>query len=309
MGSLARTNKYLVTRSGRVVGSRVVPAVTLLGPLLGGLLLGAAGVAAGVALDMPAVSVLAALIGLALFASGTIAAWVFLLDGGKGVARAAELWLAGDTPGVELCQRPLARVFRADVRMRAFHTLGLIAEANGDFAEAEDLFRRAYDAVPAMAAQRWKRHAQCLMMAHSAIALVAIGRLDEADQRARAASALYPPVAGGGLLDALGDDTAFGALGIAAALRDLEPGRDPRALVALSSAVVLAARGNARDALELVNRERFCLDAGLLPREKALLANVEARSRGLLPGGAMRSPGQASPSPDRWAQRVLPGQA
>jgi hypothetical protein len=191
--------------------------------------------------------------------------------------------------------------------MRAFYTLGLIAEANADFAEAEELFRLAYDSVPAMAAQKWKRRGQCLMLSHSAIALVALGRLGEADLRVRTASALFPPVAVGGLFDALGDDTAFGAVGVATALRDLEPGRDPRALLTLASAVVLAARGMAREAIELVDRERHVVEAGLLPREKALLANVESRSRGLLAGGAMRAPGQPlAAEVSGWAERVLP---
>jgi hypothetical protein len=151
------------------------------------------------------------------------------------------------------------------------------------------------------------------MLSHAAIGLVAIGRLGEADACVRAASALFPPVHAGGILDALGDDTALGHAGVAAALRDLEPGREPRALLTVASAVVLAARGHARDALDLVERERPSLNAGLLPREHALLANIEARSRALLSGGPMRSPGLASRGIEEraaaWAARVLPTHA
>lgn len=307
--ALARTNRYLVTPSGRVLGSRVVPVLVIAGPLLGGVLVGTVGAVVAGVIGSPLVAVIGSVTGLLLFACGVIGPWVFLLGGASDVSRAAQMWLAGDNSGVALCQRPLGRVFRADVRMRAFYTLGLIAEANGDFVEAEDLFRRAYDAVPALAAMKWKRRGQCMMLAHAATALVAMGRLEEADARVRAASALFPPVPTSGFFDALGDDTALGAAGVAAALRDLEPGRDPRVLLTLSSALVLAARGMARDALELVERERRSLETGLLPREKALLANVEARGRGLLGGGPMRSPGLAAPCDEdaasAWAERVL----
>jgi hypothetical protein len=310
---LAAPNRYLVTRSGRFVGSRVPAILALAGPLLGGPLLGVVGVVVGSTLEAPLVAVLAVVLALALFFGGTVAAWVFLLRGGRDVARASQMWLAGDSSGVVLCQWPLGIVFRADVRMRAFYTIGLIAEANGDFPEATDLFRRAYDVVPAVAAQKWKRRGQCMMLSHAAIGLVAIGRLDEADACVRAASSLFLPVQGGGILDALGDDTAFGPAGVTAALRDLEPGREPRVLLTVASAVVLTARGRARDALDLVERERAFLNAGLLPREHALLANIEARSRTLLAGGPMRSPGLASQGVEEraaaWAARVLPTHA
>jgi hypothetical protein len=309
--ALAPINRYLVTASGRHVGSRVLPALTLLGPLLGGPVLGAAVAILGGVLDLTVLSVLGVLGGLALFTGGVIAAWVFLLGGTNDITRGAQMWLAGDAVGpIPLCQKPLGRVFRADVRMRALYTLGLCAEANGDFAEAADLFQRAFAVVPAMAASKWKRRGQCMMLAHRTLALVAQGRLEEADAQVRLASSLFPPLpSGGGVLDALTDDAAFGAMGVSAALRDLEPGRDPRALLSLASVVLMSARGMGRESLELIDRERYFLTAGLLPREQALLAHVEARSRGLLGAGPMRSPGVAA-GPEgagaAWAERVLP---
>jgi hypothetical protein len=309
--ALAPTNRYLVTASGTRLGSRLLPALVLFGPLLGGPALGGALIALAVALDLPILAIVGGLGGLALFLGAVVGAWAFLLSGANDITRGAQMWLAGDAVGpIPLCQKPLGRVFRADVRMRAFYTLGLCAEANGDFAEAADLFHRAWDSVPAMAASRWKRRGQGMMLAHRALALVALCRLDEADAAVRMASALFPPMPSNGLLDALGDDAGFGVVGVSAALRDLEPGRDPRALLTLASVVLLAARGMGRESLELVERERGAMMPGLLPREKALIAHVETRSRGLLGAGPMRSPGVAPGAHDApltaWAERVLP---
>jgi hypothetical protein len=306
-------NRYLVNSSGRFLASRTLPGVLLIGPLVGGPVVGFLGGMIGALVESGVLVALSSLLGAGLFLGGIIGAWVFLLSGSTDVGRAGQLWLAGDNVGpIALCQKALARVFRADVRMRAIYTLGLCAEANGDFAEAEDLFRRAFGSVPAMAAQKWKRRGQCLMLSHCSIALVALGRLDEADAMVRTASALVPPVPAGAL-DALTDDAAFGAIGVSAALRDLEPGREPRVLLTLASAVVLAARGMAREALELVERERYFLSSGLLPRERALLENAEARGRGLLAGGPMRTPGLAARTGDAsastWAERILPTRA
>lgn len=309
--ALVPTNRYLVTASGGRVGSRLLPAALLFGPMFGGPALGAVLVVLGAALDISILAVLGGLVGFGLFVGSAVAAWVFLLGGAKDISRGVEMWLAGDVTGpIPLCQRPLARVFRADVRMRAFYTLGLCAESNGDFAEAADLFLRAWDSVPAMAASRWKRRGQGMMLAHRSLALVALRRIDEADAAVRTASALFPPMPSNGLLDALGDDAGFGVVGVSAALRDLEPGRDPRALLTLATVVLLAARGMGRESLELIERERHLMMPGLLPRERALIEHVEARSRGLLGAGPMRSPGLAASAHDprlsAWAERVLP---
>ena len=308
---LALKNRYLLTPSGRQLGSRLLPALVTLGPIIGGPVIGVVLAGIGALLDVGLIAGLGALLGFALFLGGVVAAWAFLLGGSRANNDASQMWLAGDYVGpIALCQKSLARVFRADVRMRAFYTLGLCAEANGDFLEAADLFQRAFEAVPAMAAQKWKRRGQCMMLSHSAIALVALGRLDEADRAVRMASALFPLLPGGGLVDALSDDAAFGAAGVSAALRDLELGRDHRALLSLATLTVLTARGMAREALELADRERHALTTGLLPREHALLSTIEARSHGLLGGGPMRSPGHAmTPHFDgnsaAWANRIL----
>lgn len=311
MNALAQRNRYLVTRSGRFVGTRAAAAATFFVPLLGAPVVGVIGAVVGSVIGSDALVALSLLLAFVLFFGVVALQWVFLLGGASAVQRASQTVAMGDTRSpIELCHKPLARVFRADVRTRAFFVLGMCAETNGDFAEAADLFDRASRMIPAMAAGKWQRHARVLMLSHRAIALVACRRLDEADLAVRTASQLFPPRPPGAF-DAFTDDAAFGAAGISTALRDLEPGRDPRALLTLASVVVLAARGMGREAVELVDRERYFLNAGLLPRERALVARVESRARGLLAGGPMRSPGMAppavvDPASDAWAERVLP---
>ncbi len=308
---LTLPNRYLVTASGAHVGSRVFATIVILGGLLGSIVFGIAGATIGGLLDLPAVVALS--IGLAsiVFLASVVSQWVFLLTSSGNLTRAAQMYATGDPRGaVPLCHRPLRFVFRADIRTRALYILGLCAEVNGDFAEAADLFDRAQQMVPSMAAGKWQRHGRVLMFSHRAIALVATGQLDEADRLVRVASALFPPRPPGAL-DVLSDDAAFGAMGVSAALRDLEPGRDPRALLTLASITVLAARGMPREAVDLVERERYFLNAGLLPRGRAPGAHVEARVRGQLGGGPLRAAGMAlpqgaDPASEAWAQRILP---
>src|SRR5690606_2193589 len=135
-GNLEHVNRYLVTASGRFVGSRAGPFAVGFGPILLGPLFGLAAGVAAVA-GAPALAVLLGLLGgLSLF-GGLVLAWVLLLRGSGAAARASAAWLAGDVAAaVPLCQSALGTVYRADVRSRALHVLGLTAEANGDFAEA-----------------------------------------------------------------------------------------------------------------------------------------------------------------------------
>jgi hypothetical protein len=90
-----------------------------------------------------------------------------------------------------------------------------------------------------------------------------------------------------------------------AALADMEPGRDPRALLTLASLVLLAARGMSREAIDLAERERVTLARGLLPREQALARGAEAKARRALEAGVHRMPGEVEDAADPWAARVL----
>jgi hypothetical protein len=305
--SLAR-NKYLV-RNGRDVGSRLTVAILSFVPLFGSLLLVPVGLVLVEAVT--AVGVLCCVVGILGFFATTVFMWVALLTGGKNIERATHALRAGDAASaLTLCQVPLARVFRSDIRTRALYVLGLVAESNADFAEAEDLFARANASMPALAAAKYQRYGRVLIHCHRALALVALHRLDEADLSVRQATALFPPPAAPGVLDALTDDAGFGALGVAAALQRLEQGRDPRPLLTLACATVLAARGMAREALELIHRESYSINAGLPPHERALASNVEARAHSSLGGGPMRSAalvaGSVGGGGHPWADRILP---
>ena len=304
-------NRYLTTASGRSLVPRIVPALASFGPILVVPLFGGILFTIAAAMDLGVLAAIVLALSSLSFVIGAGMAWYFILGGMSRNTRAAQALMVGDiNTAVPLAQWPLPRAFRADVRMRSFYILGLAAEQNSDFAEAEECFRAAYGSIPAFGNSRLKRHGQLLMLCHSALALVATGRFAEADNAVRMASALFVPVpGGGGFMDAFTNDAAFGAMGVSGALQNLEPGRDPRALLSLVSALVLVSKGMPREGLELVERERYFLNAGLLPREKALVANIENRARAAFAGGPMRSPGQMVAPADPmsgWAARILP---
>ncbi len=305
----AAGSRYLVTASGVSVGSRVGPAVMLFGGFGLAVAVGVVGVAVGAELESGALVVSSLVVALLAFCATVALQWVAILSGAKGLDRATRQHLAGDSRGVlEACHQPLRFVFRSDLRTRALYLLGLLAESNAHFDEAADLFDRAARMIPALAAFKWQRHARVLMLCHRAVSLVALGRVEEADVAVRQASQLFPerPT---GVFDAIADDTAFGALGVAASLQNLEPGRDPRALLTFACAVVLEARGMPREALELLDRERASLFAGLTSRERALVARLEGRARGRLAGTPLRAAGVAPDAvegaDDAWADDVL----
>lgn len=304
-------NRYLVTPTGAFVGSRVPAALTLAVPLVLAMVLCGGGVVVG-GLGYQGLGVLLGLLGLLVMVVGVTLLWVILLRGSASARRAAEAWLVGDyATAIAAAQAPLRLAFRADVRTKALHVLGLCAEARSDFEEAADLFARSYAMVPAMAPAPRRRHVHVLALSHQAIALVAMGRLDEADHAVRTASAMYPRMNDRTFFDAINEDSAFGSVGMASTLASVEPGRDPRGLLGLSSALVLAARGWPREAFELLQREEGWLQRTLLPRERALVARVEELAHGAMTaGGPMRSaspPSAALSGPDAaWVDRVLP---
>src|SRR5690242_7475577 len=115
MTVLATRNRYLVTTTGRFVGTRALPSLFMLTGFAGGPALAVAGAALGMVLESPAVMIGSGLLGIGGFIATVVALWVFLLGGQRDVAHASKLWLAGDsTTPIPLCQRPLGRVFRAD---------------------------------------------------------------------------------------------------------------------------------------------------------------------------------------------------
>lgn len=302
---------YLVTRSGRSVRTRTVPLLGMLGgmiglPAFGGLLL-----TVGALLEEPLLAVLGVLVGVASFALVTVAMWAALFKG-LSKLRAAQGYLAqGDLLRArEHAQWPLAWVFRADQRTRAFYTLGQCAELAGDFADAAVLFQEAITSAPAFAVAKIRSRLVAHASSHLAFALAAAGRIDEAKVAlTRAHLALRELMGPDGALSALFDDSGWGmgAASLNQTVRDMD-GRDPRVFAVLAGAVLAYRANDPQAALDLVMRETHAAWS-LLPHENALLARVGDASRAALAqGGAMRHQAMAAPEDPRiagWVERAL----
>jgi tetratricopeptide (TPR) repeat protein len=303
-------NRYLVTPSGRFVGTAKTAAWLTFVPGA----LAVASIALGfAAIDKPPLAIAGILLFVLLaFASGGFNLWAVLANR-AGVARAGRMWLAGDfASATALCHRALLCVFRRDVRAKALHVLGLIAEAQGAFEEAADLFARAYEELPNTAGPAQMRRARLLIRAHQALSLVALGRLGEADAALRDAWEQLPlerPNAG---VIASALDRADRALRIEDDPFDLEPDRDPHAVISLARVVVLDAMGLPREAIRISEEQHAPLDRGLLPREKTLLLRVVRRAHVLVAAESGAGPHRVSALADDartndevWAQRVM----
>lgn len=294
-------NPYLRTPRGLVVGSRAPAAMVTFGALFLGPALGAAIGLTGALLDDPDLGPFAVIVGFVVFVLAIVPLLVVIRVHLGNMRRASGALWAGDTRScTHACHGVLQWVFRADLRTKAFHLLGLIAEADGQFAAAADLFDRAHRSIPALSAPSWKHRAEAIILAHLAIALVAIGAVDRADGVVQRASRAFALGAGPtDPLSALIDEPMVGGHSFV----EVEGPRDPRALVTLASALVLAARGRGREAIDLLDRERASLRRGLPPRERGLAAAIERDARALLEPGIMRQPGQLDAEP--WAAQVL----
>lgn len=308
-------NRYLVTASRQFVGSNGRLMLVWIGGTSGIVLLLCLGGALAAALQLHATAGL-----MALSAVAAVLGMVRLLFGNiqraaHEVATAAGAWLAGaDRDAVDRCQSVLKSCFRGDVRTKALHVLGLVAARRGDFTDAVDLEERALRAIPAGATTMWKHRARVLILSHRAVSLVAVGRVMDAAAALREANAAFSQSGCLGTLDTRGmqfESHVFGMTSVNAAVRELEPGRNPGAVLALGNAVVLAARGMNGEAIAIVERERTTLAQYLLPHERALALRVEARCRAALGvamgGGPMRQPAvaPAEGAAVEWAERVL----
>jgi hypothetical protein len=209
------------------------------------------------------------------------------LDAATDALRANDIQSA-----VILSQRALAGPREWYMAVRSFYLLGHCAETNGHFAESDDLFGRAELPPSGEYSRKWHN---CLMLAHRAIALAGLRRLDEAELVIREAEALYPEHEG-----AL--SVVYDAIWAPKAIFAVVEQCDPRVLLALASALVLVMRGRGKEALDVVERHRGAWMSTLFPREKALLANIEAHARRAF-GSPMREPGAVTRHP--WAESIL----
>jgi hypothetical protein len=294
------TNRYLVDASGTDVSNRGLAALYTFGPLGASVI--AAIAAGGVAAISTGAAVLLGLLSALAFVTWPILLLVWLLGGAKDLEAStnAVLWAQGGSP-VPSCQRVLRRVFRADLRSRALHLLGLHAELSGDFAEAADLFARAEASLPAMGAARPRKYARMVMGAHRAFDLIAAGQLQVGHGVLQQVAYEFLSPTQTGAFDSLLDDSAWGmgALSLNDTLMKIEGGRDPRALLSLAWALCHYARGARDDAMRVLVTERPVLDRGLVPREHALARRIYAE----LGDAALAG----TPAEDAWVATVMRG--
>lgn len=165
-------------------------------------------------------------------------------------------------------------------RARAYHQLGRVAEARGDFAHAAEVYERAALALPVRRGLLGMAFAQLapVIGAQRAFCLAAAGRLDEAQR----------------VLDAAHD-------------RDEFPG--VRALAVRAQALLHARRGEHQALVDLASREHVRIKNGLPHRDRALLRVLLGWGRSCA-SGAFRSPPPPGFGEDAelraWIARAVP---
>ena len=301
-------NRYLVGSSGRVVGSRVPAALLTFGGLLGGpVLFVMAGISTETFVnrahrdDVLGGSMLAAL--FLFFATGvTLVVWI--VSSSRRLREAEPLALMGDMAAGDLARYPLPRVFRPDIRIRAFYTLGLLAERRGDFPEAVDLFARARDLRPMVLGTEKARRAMVMVLGHLAFCQAAAGQLTAAGQTLAAVHTMLPRMGAGAALAFLVDDSMWLGPVSTTTMYDVEPRRDARAMVVLAGALLAFKNGHYRACVDAAGPEVAMLRRNLLPDEGALYERVTAESLARLAGGEYRG-GGPSGTGSAWADKAL----
>jgi tetratricopeptide (TPR) repeat protein len=310
-------NRYY-RRGGRVIRSRLFPSLLIFGSLLGlPILLVFLASAFGAVDGLEILAVICGGLALLSFFGAVVAAWALIFVTTAKLDKADFALFQGNRGlAMENAQWVLAWMFRSDKRMRAFYMLALVAEQNGDFAEAAAIFAAAQASTPLMAASHHATRARALITGHLALDHAATGDLAGARfQLQRCHAALSDIGKGGGIFSMLSDDAAFGAAGLNSSLALLEPRRDPRAIAALAGALLAFREGNHYAALDLVTREGTTFAYGLSPQERALLARIERECHlRLAAQDAHRTPARiaesAAPEGDpaeAWADAVFDG--
>jgi hypothetical protein len=301
-------NRYLVGSNGGAVGSRLPAILVTFGGLLGGPFLFVAGGIASETFvnrahrdDVLGGSMLAAL--SVFFATGILLV-VWIVSSSRRLREAEPLALAGDLAAGDLARFPLPRVFRPDVRIRAFYTLGLLAERRGDFPEAADLFARARDLRPMVLGTPQARRAMVMVLGHLSFCQAAAGQLAASGQTLAAVHTMLPRMGPGGAFAFLVDDSMWLGPVSTTTMYDVEPRRDARAMVVLAGALLAYKNGHYRACVDAAGPEVAMLRQNLLPDEGALYERVTAESLARLSGGEYRG-GGPSGTGNAWGDKAL----
>ena len=303
-------NRYLLGPSGAALGSRLLPAALTFGGLLGPWVFFAA---VGIFSDLfvnyahkEEVLGVGIVVALVAFFAIVAAMWVWIFRGASKLRQAEPYALAGDDRAREAAHYTLRRVFRGDARLRAFYTLGLLAERRGDFAEAEDLFARACQAVPMGLATRQRTRITTLALGHLSFCRAASNQAELCAQSLAEAHRRIPTLYVQGALDGLFDDSVWGGMGAMSPNRtvdEIEARRDPRAMVALAGALLAFKNGHYRQCVDAASAEDGMLRHNLLPHEGELIELVKAESLAKLSGGEYRGSAMAT-SASEWVARA-----
>ncbi|MFO0546895.1 MAG: hypothetical protein U0271_00840 [Polyangiaceae bacterium] len=234
---------------------------------------------------------------------------VWLTSAGRALDAATDAWFeekpAWEEAATRASRRVLGRVFRADHRARALGLLGLVAEARCDFATAAARFEEAEAALPWLAPSAATRRARVLFLSHAALALVALGRLDDAREKLERAERELERPDRAQRFEWLYDDRRLfgGALSMRLALEHIERDRDAPGLVWLARVFLAVAEGAPGKAQDWLARERGVIQLDLTERERGLARALEQRSALLLGGGPQRGP--LAVEADGWAAACL----
>jgi len=261
------------------------------------------------AMEIEALGAILFLLAALVFFGTVVLAWIFIFTARTKLKRAQDAIYAGDfETATKDALSVVKTTFRADYQMGALFVLALAAERSAAFVEAGALFVRAYEMIPAMAAQGPGRRARALMMAHAAIDFAAAGDVARANQMLLGCHQQLGSNAQGGF-DFLLDDSSFGAIGVNSLLKEMENRRDPRPLAVLAQMLIGLRMGAFQQIVDLATHERPSIERGLAPNEQALAERIQSEAiRALSGGGAHRSPGalSAPTHASSWADAIVP---
>jgi hypothetical protein len=247
-----------------------------------------------------------AVLSVVVFFAVVAVMWTLIFQARARIKRAETALYTGDYDAATRDAHFVVRtVFRSDYQMGALFILALAAERLGAFIEAGTLFMRAFEMIPAMAAQKPGRRARALFSAHAALDFAAANDLARAHAMLARCHLALGAAGQPGAFELFLDDSGMGAIGINSMLVEMENRREPRPLAVLAWMLVSLKGGQPQQALAALGQERAALGYGLAPHEQALAARIESEATRMMSGAsALRSPA-AGPQASTWAEWVV----